>query len=185
MHITGGRRTTGGSWSVLTDIDWGSVDSKSARADSESLLLIRRAALRAARRTVGLSHLLVAVVQNAVASAMIAHELHDSWKHFHALRSYLEVVEYSPAIGEAELDHQRRAQSGSPLKRIEDVGAAVAQLRDEAARDVALFGLIGARALDPGLAKLAGRIAADRQRHSLALARIVCGGSGAAAEKTA
>ena len=186
MDITGGGSKNGrGSWSVANEIDWGSIDSTSARADAENLMLVRRAALRAARRTVGLTHLLVAVVHDSVASAVIARELHDSWKHFHALRSYLEVVNYSPAIGEGELDQHRRAASDTPLRRAEDVGVSVSRLRDDAARDVALFRLISSRALDTGLARLAGRIATDRQRHSLSLARIACSEGGVSAGKTA
>lgn len=177
--------TCHGSWSIASEIDWGAVDVAAAKKDAEILMLVRRAALRAARRSVGLSHLLVALVTDSVASAMIAHELHDSWKHFHALRSYLEVVEYSPAIAEAELDQHRRAAADAPLKRFEDVAASVSSMVDEAARDSALFSLITARAMDPALARLAGRIAADRQRHSLSLARIVHRDAGPAAEMTA
>lgn len=185
MDTTGGGEKSGrGGWSIARDIDWGTVDSTRARADAENLMLIRRAALRAARRTVGLSHLLVAVIHDPVASAVIAREIHDSWKHFHALRSYLEVVEHSPAITEAEVDQHRRAAPDAPLKRPEEIGISVSRLRDDAMRDVALFRLISLRALDTGLAKLAGRIAADRQRHSLSFSGMSCDGA-TSAERTA
>jgi len=173
------------SWSVGSAIDWGTADLAAAKRDSEVLLLARRAALRAARRTVGLSHLLSALAGDSVASALLGRELHDSWKHFHALRSYLEVTEYSPAIAEAELDQHRRSAPDDMLRRPEDAAERIAGLVDDAARDGVLFGLISSRALDPALAKLADRIAHDRQQHSLALTRYLSGLSASASEKTA
>ncbi|MBA3578500.1 MAG: ferritin-like domain-containing protein [Gemmatimonadaceae bacterium] len=159
------------SWSLASEIDWGTIDAAFSKADADLMMLVRRAALRAARRTVGLSHLLAALASDSVASALLARELHDSWKHFHALRSYLEVVEYSPAIADAELDQHRRAAPQDAVRRGDDAAARLAHLLDDAARDGAVFGLIRARAGDPVLARLADRIASDRQQHSLALAR--------------
>ncbi len=186
MELTGsagaGSRT---SWSVASDVEWGTVDLAAARLDTEVMLLVRRAALRAARRTVGLSHLLSALASDSVASALLARELHDSWKHFHALRSYLEVTEYSPAITESELDQHRRTAPEGPLRRMEDAAARVAQLLDDATRDCAVFELIQARAMDPALAGLVRRIARDRQQHSLVLARYLSGCSLPSSEKTA
>lgn len=173
------------SWCIASEIDWGAIDFAAARMDAELLMMIRRAALRAARRTVGLSHLLAALAGDSVASALLARELHDSWKHFHALRSYLEVAEYSPAIAEPELDQHRRAAPEGMLKRAEDAGARLAHLLDDAARDGAVFALISARAMDPALARLADRIAGDRQQHSLALARYLSQNSSSSTEKTA
>ncbi len=175
----------GGGWSLATEIDWGAIDIAAARTDPELLMLVRRAALRAARRTVGLSHLLAALAADSVASALLARELHDSWKHFHALRSYLEVAEYSPAIAEAELEQHRRASPEGVLKRAEDAAARIAQLLDDAARDGALFGLVSSRATDPALARLADRIARDRQQHSLALAKFLAVNVDLSGEKTA
>lgn len=172
-------------WSIPTEIDWGRIDLNAATMDVGVLLIVRRAALRAARRTVGLSHLLAALAADSVASALLARELHDSWKHFHALRSYLEVADYSPAIAEPELDQHRRAAPEGAVKRAEEAGARIAQLLDDAARDGAVFGLIRARAMDPALARLADRIAGDRQQHSLALAKYLSDRSTSASEKTA
>jgi hypothetical protein len=177
--------TSRASWSVGTAIDWGTADLAAARRDSEVLLLARRAALRAARRTVGLSHLLSALAGDSIASALLTRELHDSWKHFHALRSYLEVAEYSPAIGEAELDQHRRSAPDEVLKRPEDAAVRIAGLVDDAARDGVVFGLINTRALDPALARLADRIAHDRQQHALALTRYLSALSAATTERTA
>lgn len=173
------------SWSIPSGIDWGRIDPAAARADSEVLLLVRRAALRAARRTVGLSHLLAALAADSVASALLAGELHDSWKHFHALRSYLEVAEYAPEISDSELEQHRRASPDGTLRRAEDAGARISALADDAARDGALFGSISSRAADPALARLADRIARDREQHALALARYLSERSEAVGEKTA
>ncbi len=161
------------SWSLASEFDWGTIDATFAKADAELMMLVRRAALRAARRTVGLCHLLAALASDSVASALLARELHDSWKHFHALRSYLEVVEYSPGIADAELDQHRRAAPADAIERGEEAAVRLAHLLDDAARDGAVFGLIRARAADPVLARMADRIASDRQQHSLALARYV------------
>lgn len=173
------------NWSITSVIDWGTIDVAAARLDAELLMLVRRAALRAARRTVGLSHLLAALAPDAVASALLARELHDSWKHFHALRTYLEVAEYTPAIAEAELEQHRRTAPEGALRRAEDAAARIAQLLDDAARDGAVFGLISSRAMDPALARLSDRIAADRQQHSLALAKYMSGSATSSSEKTA
>jgi hypothetical protein len=160
-------------WSVVSEINWGRIDIDAGQADAELLMLVRRAALGAARRTVALSHLLAALAQDYVASALLARELHDCWKHFHALRSYLEIVEYSPAIADPELDqHRRTASNGSPGPG-ETAGTLIAGLLDDAARDRAMFALISARASDPALARLADRIGADRHAHSLGLERLL------------
>ena len=169
----------------MSGIDWGSIDVAAAKKDQEVLLLVRRAALRAARRTVGLGHLLGALTLDAVASAVLARELHDSWKHFHALSSYLDVAEYTPAIAEAELDQHRRATPDTELRRAEDAAVRIAALLDDAASDGVVFRLIRARAADPALAKLAERILEDRQQHSLALTRYVAACRTAASDKTA
>lgn len=174
-----------GGWTVAAGTDWGSIDVSAAQTDQEVLLLVRRAALRAARRTVGLGHLLGALTLDAVASALLAREIHDSWKHFHALSSYLDVAEYSPPIAEAELDQHRRAAPDSVLRTSDDAAAKISELLDDAARDGAVFSLIRARAPDPALAKLADRIFEDRQQHSLALTRYLAACRGAASEKTA
>ncbi|CAN5705579.1 hypothetical protein BH23GEM1_BH23GEM1_00480 [soil metagenome] len=181
----GGESKSPKTWSMASEIDWGTIDVAAARSDAELLMMIRRAALRSARRTVGLSHLLAALTTDSVASALLARELHDSWKHFHALRSYLEVAEYFPAIAEAELDQHRRATPEGVVHRHEDAAARLARLLDDAARDDALFQLISARAPDPALARLSDRIAADRQQHSLSLARYLSAISSDSAEKTA
>ena len=183
----GRRAETGfpGSWSVGSEIEWGAIDVAAAAKDQETLTLVRRAALRAARRTVGLSHLLAALATDSLACALLARELHDSWKHFHALRSYLDVADYSPAIAEAELDQHRRTAPEVELKRMDDAAARIAQLLEDAARDCALFGLIRARAMDPALARLADRIAGDRQHHSLALTKYLAGCGKTASAKTA
>lgn len=181
----GAEGRTQGSWSLATEIKWGAIDIVAARTDSELLMLVRRAALRAARRTVGLSHLLAALAADSIASALLARELHDSWKHFHALRSYLEVAEYSPAIAEPELDQHRRASPEGALRRAEDAAARIAELLDDAARDGAVFSLVSSRATDPALARLADRIARDRQQHSLALAKYLAVDVDLAGKKTA
>lgn len=183
--MNGGPATPRGSWSLISEIDWGSIDVRAANSDQELLMLVRRAALRAARRTVGLSHLLGALTLDAVASALLAREIHDSWKHFHALNSYLDIAEYSPPIAEAELDQHRRAAPDPEVRKLEDAAGRIEELLDDAARDDAVFGLIKARAPDPALAKLATRIAEDRQQHSLALTRYLAACRGAASEKTA
>ena len=180
--VDGGGR---GGWCLATEIEWGAIDVAAARTDPELLMLVRRAALRAARRTVGLSHLLSALAADSVASALLARELHDSWKHFHALRSYLEVAEYSPAISELELEQHRRAAPQGTLRRADQAAARIAELLDDAARDGALFSLVSSRAADPALGKLADRIARDRQQHSLALAKYLAVNVDLSGEKTA
>lgn len=185
MEKTARAATRAHGWSVASEIDWGSIDVVAAKKDQEVLMLARRAALRAARRTVGLGHLLGALTLDAVASALLAREIHDSWKHFHALSSYLDVAEYSPAIGEAELDQHRRAAPDSVVRTTDEAAARIAELLDDAARDGAVFALIRARAPDPALARLADRISEDRQQHSLALTRYLAACRGAASEKTA
>lgn len=172
-------------WAVASAVDWGTINVATAGVDAELLMMVRRAALRAARRTVGLSHLLSALASDSLVSALLARELHDSWKHFHALRCYLEVAEYSPAITESELDRHRQATPDGSVKRPEDAAARITRLVDDAARDGVLFGLIRSRALDPALARLAERIAADRQQHSLALARYLSESSELATAQTA
>lgn len=178
-------RTAHQSWCAATEVDWGKIDVVAARRDLELLMMVRRATLCAARRTVGLSRLLAALAADSLASALLARELHDSWKHFHVMRSYLDVTDYSPGITDLELEQHLRTAPECPLNRNEDISVRLAHLLDDAIRDCETFALIGARAADPSLARLACRIAGDRKQHSLAVAHFPLAAGRASQPKTA
>ena len=96
-------------WSVARDIRWGAIDKPRAASQPEVLAALREIALSASSRPILLSAIIGAVWNDAYASALVAADLHAALKHFHAIRSYLDVVEYDPPIHDADVVTARRA----------------------------------------------------------------------------
>ena len=104
-----------GAWSVEYDVDWDGVDVALARSQPEILDQLRASALVESFHPVHLGRLLPVVADDVDATTVVALEMYEGFKHFHALRRYLEVVGHAPEITDAELVAIRRRAPCQPL----------------------------------------------------------------------
>src|SRR5947208_4169885 len=88
---------TRGGWSVERDIRWRDIDRARARARPGILVGLRDAALIEAFHPVNLARLLRLMWDDVDGSAVFSLELYEGFKHFHALRLYLDAVGHEPA----------------------------------------------------------------------------------------
>ncbi len=155
-----------GRWSVERDVRWSAVDRARANERPDLLAQLRTAALIESYHPVHLGWMLDDTWDDVDAGAAIALELYEGFKHFHALRSYLDAVGFEPAITNAELVAIRAAARavgprGSLVERLVEF-----MLSEHLASY--FFRRIGEQATDPVLAELLAFIAADEVRHAQA-----------------
>jgi hypothetical protein len=155
-----------GRWSVERDVRWSSVDPARAHQRPDLLAQLRTAALIESYHPVHLGWMLRDTWSDVDAGAAIALELYEGFKHFHALRSYLEAVGFEPAITDAELVAIRAnalavGPKGSLIERLVEF-----MLSEHLASY--FFRRVGEQAPDPVLAELLAFIAADEVRHAQA-----------------
>ena len=98
-----------GAWSVERDVDWGAIDPGVAHATPEVLDALRAAALIESFHPVNLGRFMRATWDDLDAGVAFSLEAYEGFKHFHALRRYLETVGHQPAITDEELVEARRA----------------------------------------------------------------------------
>jgi rubrerythrin len=154
-----------GSWSVERDIAWRSIDRNRAYARPEILVALRDAALIESYHPVNLSRLLKVMWDDVDAGVVFSLELYEGFKHFHALRTYLEAIEYEPAITDDELIEIRRAQSAVEVTPGEIIEKLVEFMLSEHLAHY-FFRRLGEQAEDQVLADMLSMIAADEVRHA-------------------
>jgi rubrerythrin len=155
-----------GRWSVERDVRWSAIDPTRAQERPELLVQLRTAALIESYHPVHLGWMLADTWDDVDAGAAIALELYEGFKHFHALRTYLDTVGFEPRITDAELVAIRAAAravgpKGSLVERLVEF-----MLSEHLASY--FFRRIGEQATDPVLAELLAFIAADEVRHAQA-----------------
>ena len=155
-----------GRWSVARDVRWSSVDPTRAHERPDLLMQLRTAALIESYHPVHLGWMLHDTWADIDAGAAIALELYEGFKHFHALRSYLDAVGFEPAITDAELVAIRATAravgpKGTLVERLVEF-----MLSEHLASY--FFRRVGEQAPDPVLAELLAFIAADEVRHAQA-----------------
>ncbi|MEO8577103.1 MAG: hypothetical protein ABI556_10400 [Gemmatimonadales bacterium] len=154
-----------GSWSVERDIPWRNIDRARAYARPEILVALRDAALIESYHPVNLSRLLKVMWDDVDACVVLSLELYEGFKHFHALRSFLEAIDFEPAITDEELVEIRRAQSGVEVSPSEIIERLVEFMLSEHLAHY-FFRRLGERAEDTVLADMLSMIAADEVRHA-------------------
>ena len=162
-----------GRWSVECDIRWSAVDRARAYDRCDLLAQLRTAALVESYHPVHFGWMLDDAWDDVDAGATIALELYDGFKHFHALRSYLDAVGFEPAITDAELVAIRASAhamgpTGTLVERLVQF-----MLSEHLASY--FFRRIGEQAPDPVLAELLALIAADEVRHAQAASDLLAG----------
>jgi hypothetical protein len=154
-----------GAWSVERGVRWADVDPALARTRPDILSQLRDAALIESFHPVHLSELLAATLDDVDAGVVFSLELYEGFKHFHALRTYLDCVGHEPAITDDELVAVRRA-AAQPA----DAGASLIERLVEFMLSEHLahyfFRRLAEQAPEPVLGELLALIAADEVRHA-------------------
>ena len=154
-----------GAWSVERDVPWHQIDRAKAYARPDLLAALREAAIIESFHPVHLGGLLDAAWDDVDAGVALSLEMYEGFKHFHALRTYLEAVGHEPAITDEELVAVRAAarvehEGERPLiERLVDF-----MLSEHLA--YYFFRRVGEQAEEPVLASLLSLIAADEVRHA-------------------
>jgi len=164
-HATAADR---GSWSVERDVRWNDIDWAAAHARPQILAQLRDAALIESYHPVNLAPLILATADDVDAGVVFSLELYEGFKHFHALRLYLEAVGHAPAITDAELVAIRAdaiAAACPPPAGAQLVDRLVEFMLSEHLAAY-FFRRLGEQTEEPVLAELLARIAADEVRHA-------------------
>lgn len=154
-----------GAWSVERDIRWTDIDHKRAHARPELLAALRDAALIESYHPLNLARLLRATLDDIDAGVVFSLELYEGFKHFHALRQYLDTIGYEPAISDEELVAIRQKQTEMEIVPADVVPRLVEFMLSEHLAHY-FFRRLGEQAEDDVLADLLSRIAADEVRHA-------------------
>lgn len=155
-----------GHWSVERDVRWGDVAPARAHVRPDLLAQLREAALIESFHPVHLCWMLADAWNDVDAGVAVSLELYEGFKHFHALRSYLDAVGFTPTITSEEIVAVREAARregprGTLVERLVEF-----MLSEHLASY--FFRRVGEQAPDPVLAELLALIAADEVRHAQA-----------------
>ena len=154
-----------GAWSIDRDIAWHAVDRERAHSQPDILAALRDAALIESFHPVNLARFLRALWDDVDGCAAVGLEMYEGFKHFHALRMYLDIVRFEPAITDDELVDLRRrtvAHDFDPSQVLEHLVEFM--LSEHLA--AYFFRRLSERADEPVLADLLRYIAADEVRHA-------------------
>ena len=154
-----------GAWSIDRDIAWHAVDRERALAQADILAALRDAALIESFHPVNLARFLRVLWDDIDGCAAVGLEMHEGFKHFHALRMYLDIVRFEPMITDEELVELRRSAITRDFAPTELIDHLVEFMLSEHLA-VYFFRRLAERADEPVLAELLRRIAADEVRHA-------------------
>jgi len=160
-----------GHWSVERDVRWDDVDAERAHTRPDLLAQLRDAALIESFHPVHLGWLLAELWDDVDGGVAVSLELYEGFKHFHALRTYLDAVGYAPAITDSEIvairESARRAgPRGTLVERLVEF-----MLSEHLASY--FFRRVGEQAPDPVRAELLALVAADEVRHAQAASDLI------------
>jgi hypothetical protein len=153
-----------GRWSVERDIAWRKIDPRLALSRPDILDALRDAAIIESFHPVNLAGLIRRCWDDIGAGVVFSLELYEGFKHFHALRSYLEAVGYRPAITDGELVDARRATVADPGD--DDPIPALVEFMLSEHLAVYFFRRLSEQSPEPVLRDLLRRISADEVRHA-------------------
>ena len=171
MQVTGSiyarhaRAADRAAWSVERDVRWAEIDSAQALAQPEILAKLRSAALIESFHPVNLSRLIRFAWDDVDAGVVFSLEMYEGFKHFHALRMYLDAVEYEPHITDDELRRIRQQADRGDLDPTDLVTPLVEFMLSEHLAAY-FFRRLGEQAREPQLKHLLTLIAADEVRHA-------------------
>lgn len=154
-----------GSWSLERDVRWTEIDRDLALAQPDILAKLRDAALIESYHPVNLARLIRLTWDDLDAGVVFSIEMYEGFKHFHALRRYLDAVAYRPLITDDELRDIRRSTATVDLDRSDPIAPLVEFMLSEHLASY-FFRRLGDQAREPVLSRLLATIAADEVRHA-------------------
>jgi hypothetical protein len=154
-----------GAWSIDRDIAWHAVDRERALAQPDILLALRDAALIESFHPVNLARFLRILWDDVDGCAAVGLEMYEGFKHFHALRMYLDIVRFEPMITDEELVELRSAGIARDFGPNEVIEHLVEFMLSEHLAAY-FFRRLAERADEPVLSELLRYIAADEVRHA-------------------
>jgi rubrerythrin len=154
-----------GAWSVERDVRWSAIDCERALAESGILAQLRDAALIESFHPVNLARLMRLTWDDVDAGVVFSLEAYEGFKHFHALRRYLDAVGYQPAITDAELVALRRGPAAIDVGPDELIVRLVEFMLSEHLATY-FFRRLAEQTQEPVLEQLLRMIAADEVRHA-------------------
>jgi hypothetical protein len=161
-----------GAWSVERDIRWSRIDPGLAYARPDILAQLRDAALIESYHPVNLTRLNHLLWDDVDACVALSLEGYEGFKHFHALRTYLDAVEFLPSITDAEIVSIRSRPAVSPTDGTELVDGLVEFMLSEHLAHY-FFRRLSEQAVEPVLVELLRFIAADEVRHAQSAAELI------------
>ena len=165
LYVRHSAASDAGAWSVEHDVDWDGIDIALARSQPEVLTQLRASALVESFHPVHMGRLLPVIVDDIDATTVVALEMYEGFKHFHALRRYLDVVGHLPVITDQELVEIRRGTECGPMAHGEVVPRLVRFMLSEHLASH-YFRRLAARVREPVLRALLRTMAADEVRHA-------------------
>ena len=161
-----------GAWSIDRDIAWHAVDRERALSQPDILAAVRDAALIESFHPVNLARFLRALWDDVDGCAAVGLEMYEGFKHFHALRTYLDIAGFEPAITDDELVEVRRRGEGRDFAPGEVLEHLVEFMLSEHLAAY-FFRRLSEKAAEPVLAQLLSYIAADEVRHAQSAADLI------------
>jgi hypothetical protein len=153
------------AWSVERDVDWRSIDASLARGQPDVLAQVRDAALIESFHPVNLARLMRATWDDIDAGVCFSLEAYEGFKHFHALRMYLDIIGHEPRITDEELVGVREAGAFTVVGADEVIERLVEFMLSEHLAAY-FFRRLADRCREPVLRSLLLLIAADEVRHA-------------------
>jgi hypothetical protein len=154
-----------GRWSVEHDIRWSEIVPALGQEEGALRAQLRTAALIEAYHPVNLQRLLAETWDDVDAGVVFSLELYEGFKHFHALRRYLEAVGHDPPLTDADIVAMRRDARAEETGSFDLIDRLVEFMLSEHLAAY-FFRRIGEQTRDPVLADLSGLLAADEVRHA-------------------
>jgi hypothetical protein len=149
-------------WILDTEVGWNRVDVAIALSQPELLDQLRDAALIESYFPVYTIAIMRAFWHQVDVTAVFSIQLYESYKHFHSLSRYLELVGHRP-IEDAEIIELRRRNAGF---EVTDPIAELARYMISEHFAAYFFLRVSRQAREPVLAELAGFISRDEFRHT-------------------
>ena len=161
-----------GAWSVERDVAWDQIDGVLSLGQPELLGQLRDAALIESFHPVNLARLMRVFHDDVDAGVCFSLEAYEGFKHFHALRGYLDAVGHEPGITEEELVRIREGSHERDVQPGEAVEALVGFMLSEHLASY-FFRRLAEQAREPVLADMLRLIAADEVRHAQAASDLI------------
>ena len=165
LYARHARAADRGTWSVERDIRWADIVPERARGEHALLAALRDAALIEAYHPVHLQRMLLETWDDVDAGVICSLELYEGFKHFHALRTYLDAVGHQPVLTDEDIVAMRRTAREAEGERYDLVERLVEFMLSEHLASY-FFRRLAERTVEPVLRELLGLIAADEVRHA-------------------